>query len=110
MPRVFKRGEKWYVDYRLNGRRIWKSVGTSKRLAQDYLKHIEAGIVRGELLFVLLRDGGLSRYEAIQRSSCPRYRIVVYPLETGDESIWIELRYDPLQLSDRFPLLYLRTG
>ena len=50
MARVFKRGRKWYVDYRLNGRRVWRSVGEPKRLAEDVLKDIEAKIVRGEMM------------------------------------------------------------
>ncbi|MDP5878246.1 MAG: hypothetical protein QF425_11405, partial [Dehalococcoidia bacterium] len=50
MARIFKRGKKWYVDYRVNGRRIWKSVGTRKELAEDYLKDLEGKRVRGELM------------------------------------------------------------
>ena len=50
MARVFKRGKIWYADYRLNGRRVWKSVGKSKRLAEDYLKDVEGKIVRGEMM------------------------------------------------------------
>ena len=51
MARVFKRGRKWYVDYRVNGRRVLRSVGESKRLAEDVLKDIEAKIVRGEMMW-----------------------------------------------------------
>ena len=49
MAWIFKRGKKWCVGYRLNGRRVYKTVGTSKRLAEDLRKDIEAKYVRGEV-------------------------------------------------------------
>jgi site-specific recombinase XerD len=48
---IRKRGKNYEVDYRLNGRRVTKSVGPSKKLAELYLKDIEVKIARGELGF-----------------------------------------------------------
>lgn len=48
---IRKRGKNYVVDYRLHGRRVWKSVGPSKKLAELYLKDVEVKIARGELGF-----------------------------------------------------------
>ncbi len=51
MGKTRKRGKNWLVDYRIHGRRVTKSVGPSKKLAELYLKDIEVKIARGELGF-----------------------------------------------------------
>ncbi len=47
--RVFKRGKSWYLDYRVNGKRIMKSFGRQKTLADLYMKDLELKEARGEL-------------------------------------------------------------
>lgn len=46
----FRKG-KYFVDYRVNGKRMRKFVGGSKRLAELALKDIEVKLVKGELGF-----------------------------------------------------------
>ena len=41
----------YFVDYRVNGRRIRKSIGRSKRIAELAVKDIEVKLARGELGF-----------------------------------------------------------
>jgi len=48
---IRKRGKNYVVDYRLHGRRVTKSAGPSKKIAELYLKDIEVKIARGELGF-----------------------------------------------------------
>jgi site-specific recombinase XerD len=50
---VFKKGNNWYIDYYLKGRRKRKKVGHSKKLAEQILKDIQVKIVKGEYLGVL---------------------------------------------------------
>jgi len=71
VARIFKRGRKWYVDYRVAGRRVWKSVGTSKRLAEDYLKDLEAKRVRGELMD--LREAKSIAFDTFAQKYLERY-------------------------------------
>lgn len=52
MSRIYQRGCIWYLDYSLNGQRVRKSVGTSKRMAELALKEVELKIVKGEFLGV----------------------------------------------------------
>lgn len=47
--RVFKRGKFWYADYMVNGKRIMKSFGQHKKMAELFLKDTELKEVRGEL-------------------------------------------------------------
>ena len=50
MGRTFKRGKSWYIDYTHKGRRIRKTIGQSKKLAELALKDIELKSARGEYL------------------------------------------------------------
>lgn len=50
MGRIFKRGRSWYIDCALKGRRIRKSVGPSRRVAELALRDIELKSARGEYL------------------------------------------------------------
>lgn len=47
MASLFKIKDVWYIDYRLNGKRIRHRVGRSKKAAEDYLKKIEYDISLG---------------------------------------------------------------
>ena len=49
MARIYKRGKIYYVDYRVDGKRIRKRVGSNKKLAEAVLKDIEVRIFKGEL-------------------------------------------------------------
>jgi integrase len=48
--RVFKRGKNWYADYAVDGKRVRKSFGRQKQVAELYVKNIEVKIARGEEL------------------------------------------------------------
>jgi integrase len=48
--RVYKRGRNWYVDYRADGRRVRKSFGRQKKVAELYLKNVEVKMAKGEEL------------------------------------------------------------
>lgn len=41
MASIRKRGDRYYIDYRVNGKRVRKSVGTSKEQAEALLKEIQ---------------------------------------------------------------------
>jgi len=47
---IFKKGNNWYVDYYLKGRRKRKKVGPSKKLAEQVLKDIQVKTAKGEYL------------------------------------------------------------
>ena len=51
MGNIFKRGKVWYIDVRVNGRRIRKRVGSSKQIAQLALKDAEVKAARDEFGF-----------------------------------------------------------
>jgi len=62
---VWKRNNKWYAVYTINGKRKFKSFGLNKKLAQHYVNDIELKKERGELGFVeddTPVDQFLSRY------------------------------------------------
>lgn len=51
MARIYKRSPVYYIDYALNGRRIRKKVGKSKRVAELVLQNLEAKLAKGEIVF-----------------------------------------------------------
>ncbi len=51
MATLRQKKNKYFVDYRLNGKRIRKFVGPSKKIADLYLKDIEVKIAKGEFGF-----------------------------------------------------------
>jgi site-specific recombinase XerD len=55
-----RRLKKYFVDYRISGRRFRKSLGSSKRIAELALKDIEVKIAKGELGFTL-KDNSLDK-------------------------------------------------
>ena len=65
MARIYqvegKKGAAWYVDYSLDGRRIRKRLGRSKRLAELALADIEVKLERKELAFAA-KDRKLSDF------------------------------------------------
>lgn len=46
-----KRGKTYEIDYRVNGKRVRKSVGSNKKFAELALKEIEVKLAKGELGF-----------------------------------------------------------
>ena len=51
MGNFYKRGKVWYIDISVNGRRIRKRVGSSKRIAELTLKDAEVKAARQEFSF-----------------------------------------------------------
>lgn len=51
MPRIYKRGQTWYIDIGVKGKRIRRKVDTSKKLAQLALKDAEVKVARHEFGF-----------------------------------------------------------
>ena len=51
MATLRKRGNTYYADYRINGKRFRKVLGSSKKIAELVLKDIEVKIAKGELGF-----------------------------------------------------------
>lgn len=49
MATIYKRNKVWYVDYRIDGRRVRKRVGPSKKVAELELKNIEVKLAKGEI-------------------------------------------------------------
>lgn len=52
MGTIRKRGKSWYIDYRVNGKRIVKRIGKSKEIAELALKDVEVKIAKGRAGFV----------------------------------------------------------
>lgn len=49
---VFKKGNNWYIDYYLKGRRKRRKIGPSKKLAQQVLQDVHVKVAKGEYLGV----------------------------------------------------------
>ena len=47
---IFKKGDNWYIDYYVKGRRKRKKIGPSKKLALQALKNVQIKIAKGEYL------------------------------------------------------------
>jgi len=47
---VFRKGNNWYIDYYIKGRRKRKKIGHSKKLAMQVLKDVQLKIAKGEYL------------------------------------------------------------
>jgi hypothetical protein len=43
---IYQRGKVYYVDLWINGRRIRKRIGTSKKMAETVLKDLEIKVIR----------------------------------------------------------------
>ena len=52
MASLRTKGGRYFVDYRVNGRRVRKAIGKSKRTAELALKDIEVKIERQEIGFI----------------------------------------------------------
>jgi len=52
MASLRKRGNFYFVDYRINGKRVRKHVGESREKAERTVKEIEAQLAKGELTIV----------------------------------------------------------
>ena len=85
MSSLRMKGGKYFIDYRVNGRRVRKHIGKSKRTAELALKDIEVKIERQEIGFVE-RDSELNKlfeeylaYSKIHHapSSQNRYRAIL---------------------------------
>lgn len=48
MGNIYKRDNKWYVDFRTGGKRIRKAVSGDRQVTKDILKELEGRGVRGE--------------------------------------------------------------
>lgn len=49
---IFQKGNNWYIDYYVKGRRKRRKIGHSKKLAQQALKNVQTKVARGEYLGV----------------------------------------------------------
>jgi len=85
MGAIRKRGDNWYMDLRIKGRRVRKCVGPSKQLAELALKDAEVKIARGEFGFATIErpiDAFLDQFieysQAHHRlTTTKRYRAVI---------------------------------
>lgn len=62
MGAIYKREGIWYVDLRVNGRRIRKKAGKSKHLAELYLKDLELKAERNQLGFLERKEITLQQF------------------------------------------------
>jgi len=60
---IYKRGRVWYVSYYVNGKRIRKRIGTSKKLAELFQKEIEVKIAKGELGWEEIKDPTFNEFK-----------------------------------------------
>jgi site-specific recombinase XerD len=73
MATIFKRGNKWYLNYTINGKRHKKSVGKSKEVAQLALKDIEVKIAKGDFGF-LPKDSEIGKlYQRFEKHSATHH-------------------------------------
>ncbi len=56
MASIYKRGNVWYLSYRVGGKRVRKSVGKSKKLAILAQKEVEVGLAKKKLGWEEIRD------------------------------------------------------
>jgi len=49
MATIYKRKKVWYIDYRIDGKRVRRKIGPSKKVAEIELKNIEVKLSRGEV-------------------------------------------------------------
>ncbi len=59
---TYKRGGIWFVDLRVNGRRVRKKAGKSKHLAELLLKDLELKAQRNQLGFLEHREIDLAQF------------------------------------------------
>lgn len=85
MATIYKRGRTWYMDLRVNGKRIRRKVGSSKKIAELALKDAEVKIARDEFGFTKL-DMAIQKFldkfleyskASHQISTTNRYRAVI---------------------------------
>lgn len=84
MGSIYKRERVWYLDIRVNGRRVRKRVGTSKKVAELALKDAEVNVARDEFGFAkndISVDKFVKRYHEYSRANhqpktTERYRAV----------------------------------
>ncbi len=73
MATLRKKEDRYFVDYRVNGHRVRKAIGKSKRIAELALKDIELKIERQEIGFVE-KDSELNKlFEEFTAHSAIRY-------------------------------------
>ena len=60
MATLRQKGGFYFIDYRVNGRRIRKNVGKTKRIAELALKDLEVKLIKGELGFDTQEETDLS--------------------------------------------------
>jgi hypothetical protein len=49
MATIYKRKNIWYLDYRIDEKRVRRRIGPSKKVAEIELKNIEVKLSRGEV-------------------------------------------------------------
>ena len=85
MATLRKRGKRYFVDYRLGGKRVRKHVGRDRKLAEIGLKDIEVRIARKDS-GLLVRDCEIDKFfqEYLEYSTtnhspgtCKRYRAII---------------------------------
>ena len=85
MPSLRMKAGRYFVDYRVKGRRVRQAIGKSKKVAELALKDIEVKLERQEIGFVE-KDGELNKlfeeylaYSAVHHapSSQKRYRVIL---------------------------------
>jgi len=62
MGSIRKRGDIWYVDLRINGKRYKKRIGKSKHLAELALKDLEVKVERQELGFLDRKEAQIKAF------------------------------------------------
>ena len=87
---IRKRGKIWYIDYMLDGKRIVKAIGRSKRIAELALSDIEVKIAKRRAGF-FVSDKKIADYIPqflsyvrvhVKPSTTKRYVQIIYHLET----------------------------
>ena len=63
MASIYKRGKIWYLSAYVNGKRVRKRIGKSKKLAELAREEIEVAIAKGELGWGNLRDPNFHHFK-----------------------------------------------
>lgn len=68
---IFPKGNNWYIDYYIKGRRKRKKIGPSKKLTEQVLKDVQLKIAKGAKH--LKEQPGRLRYLKVEEVEAMRY-------------------------------------
>ena len=81
MATIYKRKKIWYIDYRIDGKRVRRKIGPSKKVAEIELKNIEVKLSKGE---ALLHESKTCAPLLLTNNSIQPHTTKVHPFRASD--------------------------